>query len=472
MSVVAVVSLVAIGCGRSNSRSSTTTTSRPTGTTAKTVEQGLASGDFGDLKKVCGPKPANVKLTASDVGVTDRSIQVSTFSDPGFSGRPGLNQEFFDTATAFANWCNSLGGINGRKIDLKLRDAAFTQYQQRMSDACAQRDFMMVGGGGVLDDTGQKDRLACGLPTIAGFVVTSTAAGADLTVQPVPNAPNEVSDGEFVALQHKFPGSDQAIGVLAGNISTTEIQAKKYGEAMKSLGFTTVYNQTFNAVGEPTWRPFAEAIKSAKVKGLVWVGEPIDLAKLMQAFVEIGYKLDWVRADVNHYDQNYLAEGGPAVDGTFIRSSFYPFLDPAEAAKNPATNEYRQLMAKFKPGGKIAYLGLQGFSAWLLFAVAVRDCGSNVTRDCVFAKARDHTNWTGGGLHSPSNVKDNEVSDCYALLGVQGGSFVLQSIAANDGIYRCDKSGVFKLGGDYGIGAKCPNPAFAADPKPSKCVSG
>ena len=34
--------------------------------------------------------------------MTDDSIQVGTISDPGFTGRPGLNQELFDASEVFA----------------------------------------------------------------------------------------------------------------------------------------------------------------------------------------------------------------------------------------------------------------------------------------------------------------------------------------------------------------------------------
>ena len=123
--------------------------------------------------------------------MTADSLQVSTFSDPGFQGRLGLNQELFDTADAFTSWCNEHGGIHGRKIVLEKRDAKLAEYQQRVIEACDQGDFFMVGGGAVFDDTGQQDRLACGLPAIPGYVVTPAAIEADLSIQPVPIPNNE-----------------------------------------------------------------------------------------------------------------------------------------------------------------------------------------------------------------------------------------------------------------------------------------
>ena len=167
---------------------------------------GLDEGAFGDLGVICQPGDGATS-PSSDPGLTEDSIQIGTFSDPGFSGRPGLNQELFDTAEAFTAWCNEHGGINGRQIDLKLRDAKLTEYQQRVIEACTEGDFMSVGGGAAFDDTGQADRLGCALPTITGYAVSAEASGADLSIQPLPNPSNELSIGSFQYLDSQFPES-------------------------------------------------------------------------------------------------------------------------------------------------------------------------------------------------------------------------------------------------------------------------
>ncbi|MFN8037422.1 MAG: ABC transporter substrate-binding protein [Acidimicrobiia bacterium] len=469
-SIVVLTAVVAAGCGRSGSKSAPNTTAGGGTSTTAAAESGLAAGNFGSLKKVCGPKPAGMTLKATGTGVTADSIQVSTSADPGFSGRPGLNQELFDTATAFTNWCNSLGGINGRKIDLKLRDAKLTEFQQRMIEACNEGDFMLVGAGNVLDDTGQKDRLKCGLPGIVGYFVSANAEASDLGIEPIPNPSTAQPVGDLNYLFKKFPDSKKAVGVLTGNLATTELQSKKNEEAFKALGANLVYSGVYNAVGEPTWRPFAEAIKSKGVKGLSYVGEPANLPKLMQALADIGYRLDWVRSDANLYDPLVLTAGG-ATDGLYVRGAIHPFLDPALAKKNPATQDYLDLMDRYNKGGKTAYLGVQSLSAWLLFAQAVKECGADVTRDCVYAKALVPTDWTGGGLHAPANVKEKKQVDCFVLYQVKNGKFTMPDISPNNGIYNCGPDNLVPLKGDYGTGEKCPNPAYATDPKPSNCAN-
>src|SRR5690606_9254449 len=120
--------LVAAGCGRdeddpeTGSDATTTTAGGGTGeTTAPPAEGGslLDQGGFGDIETVCQDGDAS---GATDIGVTDDSIQVGVFTDKGFASRPGLNEEMYDAAVAFADWCNSHGGILGRELVIADRD--------------------------------------------------------------------------------------------------------------------------------------------------------------------------------------------------------------------------------------------------------------------------------------------------------------------------------------------------------------
>ncbi len=235
LSLAMVMLLAAAGCGRSDEEAETV----PAGgddpdaaATASTTAPGdAAPGEFGDLGRVCGPAPEGAVLEATDVGVTAQEIQLGTISDPGFSGRPGLNQEIFDSAEAFTRWCNEAGGINGRSIDLVERDARLTEYQPRMIEACDEGDFMLVGGGGVFDDQGQGERLACGLPNLAGFVVNPPAVQSDLTIAPLLNRPESIGIGDLEWLGEQFPEATQKIGMLTAG-GGRDPQRRRAGQAV------------------------------------------------------------------------------------------------------------------------------------------------------------------------------------------------------------------------------------------------
>jgi len=473
VALVAVMGIVGTACGRSGDSTGDDSAGATSGSSAPpTSAEGSAAGEFGDLGKVCGPAPAGTTLTATDTGVTESSIQIGTVADPGFTGRPGVNQEMFDSAEAFSKWCNEAGGINGRKIDVKERDAKLIEHQARMIEACDEGDFMLVGGGGIFDDQGQQERLACGLPAIGGMVPNAVAVDADLMMTPAANDLKTLPIGDLRWLGKTFPDATQKIGLMTGGISVTITAADRAKEAMASLGWKVVYDEQFNAAGETSYRGYVEAMKAAGVRGFIWTADPSALASVLKAMAEIEYHPDFVRAATNIYDGVLLAEAGPAADNTYIMGTTYPFLDPETAKKNPATQQYLDIMAEYDPGGKIANLGVTGFSAWLLFAKAAAECGAELTRDCVWANANAITEWTGGGLHAPQDLESRRASECFVEIEAKDGTWVLPDIDPNDGVFNCDPKNVFESQANWGAGtgARCGNPAFATDPTPSSCV--
>ena len=134
---------------------------------------------------------------------------VATSSDPGFSGRRGLNQEIFDAGEVFTKWCNDAGGINGRKIMLDEYDAALFNFDAQIKKACAA-DFFLVGNGNVFDNNpGQRDRLSCLLPEIPTYMVTLEGRDSDLTVQPVPNRSTQIAVGAAQLRRAEVPRRDE-----------------------------------------------------------------------------------------------------------------------------------------------------------------------------------------------------------------------------------------------------------------------
>jgi hypothetical protein len=104
----------------------------------------------------------------------------------------------------------------------------------------------------------------------------------------------------------------------------------------------------------------------------------------------------------------------------YVRTVFWPF---EEAADNPATQQYIDVVNAVD--GKVALLGAQSMSSWLLFAQAARDCDldNDLTRSCVLEGAASTTDWTGGGLHAPTNPGSNEPTPCTIVLQIQDGGF-------------------------------------------------
>ena len=456
LALLAVLGLIAAGCSGDRGEDESGGVSSDATDTTDTAAGGGA-GDFGDLQGVCGPNAGGGAVADAGPeeiqGVTADSITLGTVSDPGFEGRPGLNIELHDAATAFAEWCNAAGGINGKEIVVNLRDAAISEYQPVMEQAC-QEDFAIVGSGAVQDNFWPSVGAACDLIDIAGFSVTPEKAGVSgqdpietRSVQPVPNPLNEFPVGAASILNEDFPGAGDRVGILNADLDTLVTQAARVKEAYESIGFTVVHEATYNILGEANWAPFAAAIEEAGVTFLTFVGEGENLALLQQALDEIGSDVEVTLQDANFYDQGYIEAAGAAAESTFLRNAFWPF---EEADQNPATQQYIEHVEAVD--GKVALLGAQAWSAWLLFAQAARDCDleDNLTRTCVLEQAASVTEWTGGGLHATTNPGQNEGPDCTLVLQVQGDAFVRYAPEGED--YACDPSYVAQLEGDYTVG--------------------
>ena len=438
MAVVAAVGLLAAACGdRGDDESGGST---PPEESSENGGETTAAGDFGELTGVCGPNESGGAV-ADDAdeaqGVDDESIKIGTVADPGFEGRPGLNQEIFDAAEAFVAWCNEAGGINGKQLELTLYDAAITEYQPQIEAAC-ENEFALVGSGAVQDSLWPVG-IECGLVDIAGFSVTPEKAGVagddpmeTRAVQPLPNpADRQIVTGAAL-LSEEFPDAPANSGILNADLQTLITQKEKEVAAFEQTGSEFVHEATYNVLGEANWAPFAAAIEEAGVTWLRFVGEGENFAQLQQALLEIGYEPDVTFQAPNFYDQNYLDAAGDGAEGTFVEVAFWPF---EEAADNPATQQYLDLMEE--QGGKVALLGAQAISGWLLFATAAAECDAadDLTRTCLLETAGSVTEWTGGGLHAPTNPADNTGASCGILLQVQDGEFVRH--APTDDDYAC-----------------------------------
>ena len=193
-----VVGLLAAGCTRSGS---TSAGDSPATSPRTTQVAAPVTGDFGTLKAVCGPGQAT---GATDKFVTDSSIDVGTMADPGAQASPGLDQELFDTATAFVKWCNTAGGILGRKLTLHLHDAKLFEVPARVLDACSQ-DFALVGDGTAFDNGGVAPRVACGLPELPAYDNSPEATNAPLVVQATPTPTSQAPVYLYRGVQHLFP---------------------------------------------------------------------------------------------------------------------------------------------------------------------------------------------------------------------------------------------------------------------------
>jgi hypothetical protein len=402
----------------------------------------LGNGGFGELEAVCQDGDAS---GATANGVTDTEIRVGTVTDKGFAGAQGLNKEMYDTAVAFAEWCNEHGGILGREIVVDDLDAALTEYEARLTEACVD-DFALVGGGAVFDEDPNGVRVGCDLPNIAGYVVSAPARTADLQIQPLPNPIDRISIGRYLAAKRDFPDGIGSYGIMASNLPAVLLVRDQLVETAESLGFSVEYDILYAPQGETGWANFVADMQAKDIKILEYVGQPADLVELNKAMDTAGWEPDVLLLSGNFYDDKYAEEAASVAPNLYIQSQFHPF---ELAEDNKATQDYLDLMEQYNPEGKVALLGVQAMSSYLLFAQAATECGSDLTPECLLENAEAAAEWTGGGLHSPQTPGNEEPSACFLVLtlGPEGFFFNEEATQATDGVYNCEPDNVMTLSG-------------------------
>jgi hypothetical protein len=115
---------------------------------------------------------------------------------------------------------------------------------------------------------------------------------------------------------------------------------------------------------------------------------------------------------------------------------------PFELASSvPAVKQYMALVAA--DHGTIGLLGEQSASAFLLWATAVKSCGSDVTAKCVLDAAAAQKDWTGGGLHTSTNPGDNSAPQCGMLMNLNGPNWI-KVVPSGSALFDCSPKYVAK----------------------------
>lgn len=415
------------------------------GTSRDANPNDVESGDFGDLSSVCHDGSAT---GAPARGVTAEEVKVGVFSDVGFTKQP----EFVDAAEAFTSWCNAAGGINGRKLAFEVRDTKLMEVRQRMLDSCRE-DFALVGGGAALDGLGVKDRLSCLLPEFPAQVSQSQNLQSDLQISALAStyAHYEPYFGfRSWLLNEAYPGSADAIGIINGDSPVTKVLGDKAVEAIRAAGGTVTYSDLYPASGVPDWTPYAQAIKSKGVKGLVFYGDFRQLGKLEDVLTSMNYKLDWIDPTNNSYNTQFLRAAAQSVS---FQNNIVDLTGavPVEAADaSPAMKQMHDMFAKYAPGAELALGSVRALSSWLLFAKAATSCGDQLTRRCVFEAAGTETAWAGGGLHTARDLSDKAAAPrCFNVVQATSNGWRQADFAPDQGLFRCDVA-PYRYTGDYG----------------------
>ena len=217
LAALLAVVLVAGACGRS---SSTATRRRPppAARPRRPPPAATGPGDFGTLKKVCGPgKHDHSRPTRAS---RPTAIDIATSSDPGFSGRPGLNQEIFDAGEVFVEVVQRRGRhqrpqdhapqVRRRALQLRRADQEGVRRPTSSSSATATCSTTTPA---------RRDRLSCLLPADPDLHGdASKAATPTSRCSRCRTGRRSTRSAPFNYVAQKFPDATKSVVTMTGNI--------------------------------------------------------------------------------------------------------------------------------------------------------------------------------------------------------------------------------------------------------------
>jgi hypothetical protein len=411
------------------------------GATSATSSKGVWPG----VGKICEPGAGG----ASSVrGVGNNTIKIAVENDASNTIVPGLEAEFIQQATAFADWCNAAGGINGRKIVLDNRDAALFNAGSEMTAAC-QTDFMAVGGGFAIDLPAVPIREKCGLGQISAYVPSIQGAMASDQVDPGGTNTDSITAGWYGALTKAYPKAVKVAG-MGSDDTPSDVQPETKDEFAAQAQGWKVNAFLLPPTSVENWAPYVEQYQQ-KGDMALWPADTANFTPFAQAMTTAGYHPAFVVLGTQFAnsptEQAVLAN--PTLPPVYVETQWWPL---SLASQNPSTEELVTTMHKYSKGDTIDFDDEISAESWLLWAKAATACGASLTVTCVLNHAAATTNWDAGGIQAPiakltlSN-ENPQPTPCFALMQFtkKGITYDKKLTGPTESIWNCNPKNVVHL---------------------------
>jgi len=419
---VALVGLVLAG--------TLTACSSTTAQSASTTSGGSSGGSTGGI-----PSAAFSDTT----GLTPSTVTVGNVSTLAFGLFKGANIG----TEAWANYVNSTGGINGRKILVDSHDDGYQGAPNKQAtEQVAQSDFAAVGGFS-LEDTYGATVLAAD-PSVPNVTVSLSQVAGDLpnSFSPDPAAIGWPT-GPLQYFKDKFPADVQHAGALVADQPSAISKWGGEKAAMESIGYKVVYDPQFS-ITTTDFTPNVIAMRNDGVKILFLEQMPENYAaSVVKALNQQNYHPQLVFGASTYSEQLVPDSGGPsAIDGTYMEMVNSLFLGE-DTAQLPGAQTFQTWVHKTAPGFNPDLYTLFGWLSGQLFTEALQAAGTNPTRGSVLQQLKKVTHYTGDYLIAPSDPATKSPAYCYVIAQIENGKIQRLDDPPINGPqhgFRCDGS--------------------------------
>ncbi len=173
-------------------------------------------------------------------------------------------------------------------------------------------------------------------------------------------------------------------------------------------------------------------MRSEGVRYFTMVSSTAETLGVLDEIDKQGLELDVIDLGAQYYDKTLAAS--ERAEGAFVVANTVPLNEGDDI---PALATYLDAMASIGAEDMVTTLGVQAFSAALLWATTVDALGNDLTRETLVSGLAGTTEWDGGGLHMVTNPGEGALIECFVYLQVTDGDF--QRAHPDEG-FDCDPS--------------------------------
>jgi ABC-type branched-subunit amino acid transport system substrate-binding protein len=416
-----VVAVVLTACSSTESTPPTTTSGSSTSGTSSGTH-GIPSSAFSDT-----------------TGLTSSSVTVGNVSTLAFGLFKGA-----DVGTeAWADYVNSTGGIDGRKLLVDSHDDGYSGAPNKQAtQEVVQKDFAAVGGFSLEDNYGGT--VLAANPGVPNVTVNLDQATGDLpnSFSPDPAAIGWPT-GPLLYFKQKFPQDVKHAGALVADQPSAITKWNGEKAAMQSLGYTVAYDQQFD-ITQSDFTQNVVAMRQDGIKILFLEQMPENYAAaVVKALNQQDYHPVLVFGASTYSEQLVPDSGGAsAVDGAYMEMVNSLFLGE-DANVLPAAKTFQTWVQKADPGFHPDLYTLFGWLSGQLFTQALQAAGAHPTRGSVLEQLKKITVFNGNYLIASSDPAAKTPASCYVIAQIRNGVITRLDDPPVNGPqhgYRCDGS--------------------------------
>ena len=397
---------------------------------------------------------------ASVPGLSPTSVTVGTISTQTGTLASNFSSLIYGERAYFNYVNNTLGGVNGRKINYQyaLDDAGNPTTFNQLANTLINQDHVFAVTGVATAFFSPNLFTESGISTY-GYNVTGNWAGpknlfaAGGSVQYYPAAAPQVS---YVARQTQKKPS---LAFIAYGVAASAASCQSEQNALKAAGYTVSYSDLKVSYPGSTVATDVQRMKQAGSNMVVSCMDVQGNVTMARAIKQYGLNMTQLWFSGN--DQSTLNTNQSLMQNVYFDIGHVPFT--ASPTLYPGLKLYFAQMKKYEPAYASDEIALQGWESAALFVQGLQLAGKNPTQASVIAADNSLTAFTAGNLQAPVNWKSaghtgNAPPYCLAYIKVSGNKY-LPTLNKGKNVFNCFQSTNPKKNPVFPLPAGVPAPA-------------